>query len=45
MNLLETLALLTFILGLLSLMVDIARLTLEVMDKLSQKKNDDNKKD
>ena len=45
MNLLEILALLTFILGLLSLMVDIARLTLEVMDKLSQKKNDDNKKD
>ena len=45
MNLLETLALLTFILGLLSLMVDVARLTLEVMDKLSQKKNDDSKKD
>ena len=45
MNLLETLALLTFILGLLSLMVDVARLTLEVMVKLSQKKNDDNKKD
>ena len=45
MNLLETLALLTFILGLLSLMVDVARLTLEVMDKISQKKNDDNKKD
>jgi len=45
MNLLETLALLTFILGLLSLMVDVARLTLEVMDKISQKKNDDSKKD
>ena len=45
MNLLETLALLTFILGLLSLIIDAARLTIEVMDKISQKKNDDNKKD
>ena len=45
MNLLETLALLTFILGLLSLIVDVVRLTLEVMDKFSQKKNDDSKKD
>ena len=45
MNLLETLALLTFILGLLSLMVDVVRLTLEVIDKISQRKNDDNKKD
>ena len=45
MNLLETLALLTFILGLLSLMVDVVRLTFEVMDKISQRKNDDNKKD
>ena len=45
MKLLETLALLTFMLGLLSLFVDVVRLTLEVMDKLSQKKNDDNKKD
>ena len=45
MNLLETLALLTFILGLLSLIIDAARLTIEVMDKISQKKNDDSKKD
>ena len=45
MNLLETLALLTFILALLSLVVDVIRLTVEVMDKNSQKKNDDNKKD
>ena len=45
MNLLETLALLTFILALLSLIVDVIRLTVEVMEKNSQKKNDDNKKD
>ena len=45
MNLLETLALLTFILALLSLVVDVIRLTVEVMAKFSQKKNDDNKKD
>ena len=45
MTLLETLALLTFRLGLLSLIVDVVRLTLEVMDKFSQKKNDGSKKD
>lgn len=45
MTLLETLALLTFMLGLLSLIVDVVRLTLEVMDKFSQKKKDDSKKD
>lgn len=45
MTLLETLTLLTFMLGLLSLIVDVVRLTLEVMDKFSQKKNDDSKKD
>ena len=45
MNLLETLALLTFILGLLGLIVDVVPLTIEVMEKTSQKKNDDNKKD
>ena len=45
MNLLETLALLTFILALLSLVVDVIRLTVEVMAKFSQMKNDDNKKD
>ena len=45
MNLLETLALLTFILTLLSLIVDVIRLTIEVVAKFSQKKDDDNKKD
>ena len=45
MNLLETLALLTFILALLSLVVDVIRLTVDVMAKFSQMKNDDNKKD
>ena len=45
MTLLETLALLTFILALLSLLVDVVRLTVEVMAKFSQKKNDENKKD
>ena len=45
MNLLETLALLTFILGLLGLIVDVVCLTIDVMEKISQKKNDDNKKD
>ena len=45
MTLLETLALLTFILALLSLIVDVIHLTLEVMAKFSQMKSDDNKKD
>ena len=45
MNLLETLALLTFILALLSLVVDVIRLTVEVMAKFSQIKSDDNNKD
>ena len=45
MTLLETLALLTFMLGLLSLIVDVVLLTLEVMYKFSQKKNEDSKKD
>ena len=45
MTLLETLALLTFILTLLSLIVDVIRLTVEVMAGFSQKKDDDNKKD
>ena len=44
MTLLETLALLTFVLTLLSLIVDVIRLTVEVMAKFSQMKNDDNKK-
>ena len=41
MTLLETLAFLT----LLSLIVDVIRLTIEVVAKFSQKKDDDNKKD
>ena len=45
MTLLETLALLTFIFTLLGLIVDVIRLTVEVMAKTSQKKDDDNKKD
>ena len=45
MTLLETLALLTFILTPLGLIVDVIRLTVEVMAKTSQKKDDDNKKD
>ena len=45
MTLLETLALLTFILTLLGLIVDVIRLTVEVMAKTPQKKDDDNKKD
>ena len=45
MTLLETLALLTFILTLLSLIVDVIRLTIEVVAKFSQKEDDDNKKD
>ena len=45
MTLLETLALLTFILALLSLIVDVIHLTFEAMAKFSQMKNDDNKKD
>ena len=45
MTLLETLALLTFVLTLLSLIVDVIRLTVEVMAKFSQQKDDDNKKD
>ena len=44
MTLLETLALLTFILTLLGLIVDVIRLTVEVMAKTSQKKDDDKKK-
>ena len=45
MTLLETLALLTFILTLLGLIVDVIRLTVEVMAKTSKKKDYDNKKD
>ena len=45
MNLTEVLNLLMVILTLLGLILEVVRLTVEVMDKISQKKNDDNKKD
>ena len=45
MTRLETLALLTFILALLSLVVDVIRLTVEVMEKFYQHKASGNKKD
>lgn len=45
MTLLETLALLTFVLALMSLIVDVIRLTVEVMEKFYQHKASDNKKD
>ena len=45
MDLSEMLNLLMVILTLLGLISEVIRLTLEVMDKASQKKNDDNKKD
>lgn len=44
MDLSEMLSLLMVILTLLGLIIEVIRLTLEVMDKASQKKNDDNKK-
>ena len=45
MNLTEVLNLLMVILTLLGLILEVVRLTVEVMDKNSQKKNGDNKKD
>ena len=45
MNLVEIFALLAFILSLLSLMVEVVRLTIEVMDKVYQRNTNDNKKD
>lgn len=45
MNLTEVLNLLMVILTLLGLILEVVRLTVKVMDKNSQKKNDDNKKD
>ena len=45
MDLSEMLNLLMVILTLLGLIIEVIRLTLEVMDKASRKKNDDNKKD
>lgn len=44
MSLMEILTLLTVILMLLSLIVDAVRLTVEVIEKFSQCKNDGNKK-
>ena len=45
MNLMELLTLLAVFLSLLSLIVDIVRLTVEVMDKIYRKKDNENKKD
>ena len=45
MTLLETLALLTFILTLLGLIVDVIRLAVEVMTMFCKHKADDSKKD
>lgn len=45
MSLIELLTLLAVFLSLLSLIVDIVRLTVEVMDKFSQCRSDENKKD
>lgn len=45
MTLLETLALLTFVLALMSLIVDVIRLAVEVMTMFSKHKADDSKKD
>ena len=45
MNLMETLTFFMVLFGLLNLIVEIVRLTMEVMDKVYQKKHDDNKKD
>jgi len=45
MSLMETLTLFLVIFGLLELIIDVIHLTLEVMEKTSQRKSDDNKKD
>ena len=45
MNLMETLTLFMVIFSFLGLIVDVIRLTVEVMAKFSQTKSDDNKKD
>ena len=45
MNLMELFALLTLILSFLGLIVDVIRLTVEVMEKSSQKKDDKIKRD
>ena len=45
MNLMETLTLFMVIFSFLGLIVDVIRLTVEVMARFSQMKSDDNKKD
>lgn len=45
MNLMETLTLFMVLFSLLNLIVEIVRLTMDVMDRIYQKRNDDNKKD
>ena len=45
MNLMETLTLFMVIFSFLGLIVDVIRLTVEVVDKFYQKKHDDNKKE
>ena len=45
MNLTETLTLFMVLLSMLSLIVEIVRLTMEVMDRVYQRKSDKNKKD
>ena len=45
MSLMELFTLLTVVLMLLSLILDAVRLTVEVLEKFSQRKCDDNKKD
>ena len=45
MDLMETLTLFMVLFSLLSLIVEIIRLTMDIMDKIYQKKRDKNKKD
>ena len=45
MNLMETLTLFMVLFSLLSLIVEIVRLIVEVMDKFYQKRHDESKKD
>ena len=45
MNLMETLTLFMVIFSFLGLIVDVIRLTVEVMDKIYRKKDNENKKD
>ena len=45
MDLMETLTFFMVLFSLLGLIVEIVRLTMDVMEKIYQKRNDDNKKD